>query len=434
MGRDRYRNGRDTLEDIDRRAYNMRANIEEFSKNISRIERDLETLDREEAEIYLRLAEVRFDLLDDPGVADKISAAERDAGQLIFARSVAREKLDRDLKNNLNSQKALEKERQLLLFGIEQYHINAEDAEKSSLEKLLKDKKYLEILERVDFKHNQVKRTDDKIELARRDYKEKSEPYHNDELFVYLKERNYGRSDYKASALIGSLDKWVAELVRYEEARRNYDMLVSIPGKLIQHKQLLQKELEAVEQELEDYKQAFYKKDGTLLVQQSLIEKRQEIADLDMKIRRAAVEQDTLLRMKTSSAEQVDENYKSVITTLRNLYKNKSLESLKHYAALSVTQDDDELVSRLISISKRQADQETSLNSYRKTVKDLNNQYQRLEELRAGYKNKGYDSRRVVFRGDNVFAVLLGEFLVGVLTNRQLWHAVGEIIEDVFDD
>lgn len=433
MGRNRYRNGRDTLEDIDRRANNMRSNIQDFSKNISRIEQDLEQLDRNEAQAYLRLAEVRIDLIDDPEIADKISVAEREASQLIFARTAAREKLDRELRENQAEQKTLEKERQFLLASIERYKDKADAAEKSSLDKLRQDKAYIKICDRIDVKQMQIARAQDKIELARLDYKEKSALYHADELFVYLKERHYGRGDYKASALISTIDQWVARLVNYEEARRNYDMLLSIPGKLIQHKQLLQKKIESVEQEKEEYKQAFFQKDGTLAVQLDYLKQKEAIDDFDRQIREAALEQDRIIRLKTSSADQVDENYGLAINTLKNLYKNKSLESLRHYASLSVTQDDDELVARLKSISKRRVDQESSLRSYRKTVKDLNHQYQRLEEARSTYKQRGYDSRRTRF-DDNIFGVLLAEFLVGVISNRQLWRAVGEIIEDVFDD
>ncbi len=434
MGRRRRRNGRDTLDDIDRRAYTMRSDINDFSKNISRIEQDLEKLNQEEAQIYLRLAEVRLDFIDDPDIVDKISIAERRAGEIMLSRSASRQKLDQELKDNQAEQKAFEKERQFLLARLDQFRMQAEEAKASSLAKLRKDIAYLEILGRIKVKQKQIERTDHKIEVSRSDYKEKSKPYHTDELFVYLNERQYGLSGYKASALISTLDQWVAGLIRYDEARRNYNMLLSIPGKLLQYKQILQKQLDGIEQEKIDYQQAFYKKDGTLVDQESYLKQKEAIDSIDAKIRHAALEQDRIVRLKTSEADQVDETYGRAIETLKNLYINKSLESLRHYALLSAPQEDDELVSRLISIEKWRNDQNASLVSYKRTVADLNQQYQRLEEARGAYKNRGYDTSRTVFNNDGMFGVLLGEFLVGVLSNRQLWRAVGEIIEDVFDD
>ncbi len=434
MGRrKKYRNGRDTLGDIDRKARGMRSDIQDFSKNISRIQQALEELNREEAQIYLRLAEVRIDLLDDPDLVDKISTVEREASALIFERSASRDRLDRELRDNQAEHNALEKERQLLHVELEAYRDRALDAEAVSQKKLNKDKEFLAILDQLAEKRSQIERTENKIEIARADYKEKSQPYHEDELFIYLKEREYGRSTYKASALVSTLDKWVSGLIGYEAARRNYDMLLSIPGKLIQHQQMLHKQLEKLGHERDEYIQAFYKKDGTFDEQEAYLQQKSGIDEIDNRLRQLTLEQDRILRKKTRRAGRVDENYGHAISTLKNLYQNKSLESLRHYAALSASQADDELVSRLITIEKWRGEQESSLRSYVRTVEDLNKQYKRLESMRTTYKHRGYDSRRTVFNDDNMFGVLLGEFLVGVLSNRQLWRAVGEIMEEVFD-
>lgn len=436
MGRRRhkYRNGRDTLLDIDKRAYKMREDIEDFSKNISRIEQDLEELDREEAEIYLRLAEVRIDLLDDPELANKISVAEREASSFISERSAVRDRLDRELRDNRVELESLEKERQTLHDALDEYCDKAVAAKALSQKKLDRDKGFLDLLNRIDGKRSQIERIENKITLARADYQKKSKPYHDDELFVYLKERHYGRADYKASTLISTLDECVAGLVGYEEARRNYDMLLSIPGKLVQHQQLLERQLQDLERERYEYIQDFYKKDGTFESQKAYLDQKLAIDEIDQELRELAAEQDQILRKKTRRAERVDDNYAHAISTLKNLYQNKSLESLRHYAALSASQADDDLVSRLTVINKRRVKQKASLKSYARTVDDLNKQYQRLETARSTYKHKGYDSRLTKFDEYNLFGVLLGEFLVGVLSNRQLWRAVGEILEDVFDD
>ena len=434
MERNRFQNGREALCDMDRQAQRIRDNIHNLNNSISRMQTDIEQYHRDEIQTYLMLAEVRLELLDDPEVVDKISVAEQEISLALVSRLESRAISDLKLGENENEQNILEKQRQDIVTFTEKLHIQVKESEKASLAKLLANKTYLDILHRIDIKQQQIQNTESKMEVARADYQEKSKPYYNDDLFVYLKERNYGHNDYRASGLINMLDGWIARFIGYENARRNYYMLFSIPGKLIQHKQLLNNQIEAIEKEKSDYKRNFYKKDNTSIIQEDYMRHKAILSEIDKKLELKTIEYKKILRLQTDETDEVYKRYESAINSLNNIYKSKSLENLIRITALSASPEDDALINELSKIKDSREKQQSIILTHQQNLEQEIKQLERLEYVRSGYKDHGYDRRGTLFRDGNDFANLLGGFLVGVLSNKQLWRAVGNTIEDVMDE
>jgi hypothetical protein len=74
-----------------------------------------------------------------------------------------------------------------------------------------------------------------KAEQALKDRQVKGKPYEQTRLFMYLWKRRFRFPEYRANNLIRTLDGWVASLCGYEEAHRNYAMLLEIPRRLNAH-------------------------------------------------------------------------------------------------------------------------------------------------------------------------------------------------------
>src|SRR5690606_7170599 len=70
---------------------------------------------------------------------------------------------------------------------------------------------------------------------AEADRIEKGEPYEADPVFVYLWDRGYGTSRYRAAPLARTLDGWAARAAGYETLRRNYVLLTELPVRLAEH-------------------------------------------------------------------------------------------------------------------------------------------------------------------------------------------------------
>src|SRR5690606_29986541 len=76
-----------------------------------------------------------------------------------------------------------------------------------------------------------------KAKVAEADLESKRKPYEADPLFMYLWRRKFGASEYKAGYFVRFIDRKVAALVNYPDARANYAMLNEIPTRLRAHAQ-----------------------------------------------------------------------------------------------------------------------------------------------------------------------------------------------------
>jgi hypothetical protein len=82
-------------------------------------------------------------------------------------------------------------------------------------------------------------KAEEKAAQAEADREEKRRPYEADPLFMYLWRRRFGTPGYQAGPLVHSLDRKVAHLIGYEEARVNYAMLMELPQRLREHAERL---------------------------------------------------------------------------------------------------------------------------------------------------------------------------------------------------
>ena len=84
-----------------------------------------------------------------------------------------------------------------------------------------------------------------KAAQAEADLEQKRKPYEADPLFMYLWRRGFGTPRYRAAPFVRHFDRKVARLVGFDDARRNYAVLVELPVRLREHAEQLRAELGA---------------------------------------------------------------------------------------------------------------------------------------------------------------------------------------------
>lgn len=90
----------------------------------------------------------------------------------------------------------------------------------------------------------QAGKAEEKAAAARSDLDEKAKPYLAETTFAYLWDRAYGTPAYAGSGIVRRLDAWVARLVGYEAARRDFTNLNEIPRRLATHAERLRAALD----------------------------------------------------------------------------------------------------------------------------------------------------------------------------------------------
>ena len=230
------RSGAQILSDIDQRAAKTRAHIQDVSENISALNKASESLQQDGAGLYIQLAKLRLGLFEDASTRDEITAAEQDVAHIFKQRQNARDVLSQKLHENQMKQQELETQRAEALSAFDLFAEELQKREDETLEGLSKQNAYRELENQIDHLEMQLMRVSHKIVAANDDYTTKIIPYQKDTLFMYLWERGYGTSKYRAGAITRFLDRKVSDIVEYEAARRNYALLSAIPEKLNAHK------------------------------------------------------------------------------------------------------------------------------------------------------------------------------------------------------
>jgi hypothetical protein len=113
--------------------------------------------------------------------------------------------------------------------------LNALDAAENGLRQLLAS----ESPEGMQISPAVIAKAEEKAAQAEADREEKRRPYEADPLFMYLWRRRFGTREYQASRLVHFLDRKVAHLIGYEDARVNYTMLMELPQRLREHAERL---------------------------------------------------------------------------------------------------------------------------------------------------------------------------------------------------
>ncbi len=82
-----------------------------------------------------------------------------------------------------------------------------------------------------------------KAAQAESDLEQKRKPYEADPLFMYLWRRGFGTTRYRSMPFVRYFDRKVARLIGFDDARRNYAVLIDLPVRLREHAEQLRAEL-----------------------------------------------------------------------------------------------------------------------------------------------------------------------------------------------
>ena len=428
------RSGQEVLSEINSEAEKLRGRISRLGDKISETNSEVEVLRQEKASIYLNLAELRYELLDDDMAKSDLYRVEEEAASYVKQRQSAREALDKELKTNQSEQLALEQKRKGIQEKIDNFATKLSAAEEKTLKSLEKNPEYANTQQQLLETESQIKRFDSKIMLAREDYEVKVVPYHNDPLFMYLLERGYGTSAYRKGSLNRVIDRWIANIARYEPARRNYAMLSGIPEKLDTHKAHLKERLMYLDEKLDDMEHKAFDKDGVLVMRQDYQKKRQLLEEADQKIMSLEQRHHEILKEKERFSSNTDQFYSGAIKKLDDLYQGKSLFNLRRHVAATATLEDDKFIEALFEIEKQLEKLLDRASEYQSSLRQEEWRLTEIQNVRKTFKEKNYDSRQTTFRDSNMFSTLLGQFIVGIITNQYFWGAVGRLSMEVLDE
>ena len=416
--------GRQTLSSIDQGVRLVHDQIREIDDQIRQESTGLATLQAQQGERYQRIAAIRLDHVTSGELASTLDTAGERVRELLGEREKALTALDTRINDALKELESLDMRRADVELRVEEATGALDRAEAEVQERLAGTEPYLDQLEAARAAEKIAIHAEEKTARAEEARKEKGRSYEDDPLFSYLWGRGYGTSVYSANPLTRYIDKWVARLCRFNDARPNYAMLLEIPKRLGGHARRVRAESDAEVERLKAIEESAAEEDGVPVLGDNLERARVELDEADDEIESVEDRLQGMEQERTRYASGEDDLTVRAVETLRSAFEREDLNTLYKYARATATAEDDLLVQEIEAGTGRAAAIRESLSEHKRVRERYLDRLQRLEEVRRKFKRQRYDNAHSEFGNAALVAMILNQFLRGTATSDELWRTI----------
>ncbi len=418
--------GRQALASIDQALNEAHDKIDKVEDQIAEVTAQLVEQQKAEAEDYRALARVRVDGLIDGELNRHLDSAERQVVALFAQRQDAYDGLQAQIRAAEQLRQNLEAERAAQAERVDRAADAVDAADAVTQARLEEEPDYRAQRERAEEVERRAMHADEKATRSEAEQEQKGKSYRDDPLFMYLWQRHYGLPAYDSGGLFRWLDGKVARLIGFADARANFTRLNEIPERLRAHASSLKQRAEAEYVALKSLDEAARERDGIPPLEETLRKEQGALDAIDEKIRRNEADYQSLLSDKADYATGNDDYSLQAIQYLAAEFQRDDLMELRRDALTTPFPDDDIIVGRMLEREHQRHELEATVASFKDTIKHHQKRLAELESLRVDFKRSRYDRAGSTFQDNSLIAMMLGQFLEGMLDRRMLWKVLQE--------
>lgn len=246
--------------------------------------------------------------------------------------------------------------------------------------------------------HHDERRAEDMA----RESAEKLPHYEQSRLFRYLHDRGFGTSEYKAARWVRSIDRWVADLIDYPNARNGYEFLKKTPELVVAEVARRREQFEGLTQQVEAIRKLEADKQGLTAVLEEGgalgTERDRLVQELEQVQKEAQGFQQGL-----SDLEQAQNQfYTQAIERFRAFLGDTKLAVLQKRAKQTPEPEDDAIVAELARLDGEIDATDPQLANLTERRKDANRVQDALDRMIRLYRQANYDSDRSYFKDFDV--------------------------------
>jgi len=414
--------GRQALHRLDASIAEARNTLSRASNSAAVDARALAEIDKSQVEIFMRLAEMRLDLIREDDTGASLGAADREAGRLIgkhdgVVTTLAAERDDAEAEIE-----KLERERRGQEEALENAITAHDEAAETTRDRLTEDTQYQKLATTVEDADSIAKRAAQKLEVARETRAEKGAPYEKDPLFSYLWKRKFATRDYRAFPLFAMLDRWVAGLIRYRDAQLNYRRLLELPERLGEHADRINEAAETAANALEAFEREALTADGVGALRDSADQARETLEALDIKLTTAEKHHEQLAAQHADAVAGKSGPLEEARVLIAKTLSKRPIPDLKILASETIDRHDDQLVDELVGLRRERLELEDSRSAVKRALTRHKQTLSDLENIRRKFKRARYDSPYSEFSGGDLVGALVTELLRGGLGADDVWR------------
>ena len=414
--------GREALGSIEAALEELRHEEETLAARQKRISERLMEIRNDQAQAFRELARFHLDRIDDDDVLEVLDRVGADAGTILDQRSAAFARIEEHVRAferkvaDLHARRAAERN------AVDAASARLDEAEAQLQKKLAATASHKSALKAVETARQVAEEARRKMELAEADRAEKAEPYENERLFMYLWQRGYGTSRYRAWPLVRLLDGWVARLCGYHRARPNYALLIELPVRLKEHADRMQARIDEVVDRLAALEREAREATDIPLLEAVLAERRNAIAALDDEIAVAEKELQAVRSRRGAFVRGEDAHFRRATDRLVEALGRSSLAALHREALSTSSPEDERIVERLQQLDQALKEAEKDDRHVRDLLRSAERRRAELEDVRIEFRRRRYDDYGSEFTDRSMFSTILEELVRGAITGAAYWE------------
>ncbi len=413
--------GRQTLDTIEQSLGDLRREEAELSKRIERATRALTDFQERQSEAYRDLARFRLDTDAAGALNTRLDSAAREARRLLDKRSADYKVLTEQLRNCESERNQLQKQRTELDTARDAAETQMDELMEAVDDRLESDKSYLAQREKAETAQATAEAAAAKAATSESDRQQKGKAYEDDALFIYLWQRGFGTPSYAHRGLVRSLDRWVAGLIGFNEARANFAMLTGIPERMARHAERCAEIAREEQSKLAEMsRNAMTDAAGTDLV--GMIEAHSEDIDrIDAELDRLDRQIETLSVALAEFSGGEDADFQKAEEHLSVSLQADDLNDLWRAALDTPSPEDEKIVQRIEDFRERIEQVAREIRQDRELQRDISRRRAELSGVIKQFRSKGYGSWESTFSDDKLTTVLLGELVKGAISGADYW-------------
>lgn len=285
---------------------------------------------------------------------------------------------------------------------------------------LKKDAEFPALSQRAVAAEEALHRDEKRVAEVQAESAEKLPAYERSSLFQYLYRRGYLNPEYAARGLTRRLDRWVSSLIGYSTAKRGYEFLKKTPELMTEELARRRAEFHALMAKVEAIQSQTADRLGltraiagieTLRSQRERID--QQIAECRQLTSRAQTE------LAAVSQDQC-QFYRTALERYRQFLESAQAAVLERRAAQTLSQHDDEIVSRIRHLSETSDKLRQDLPAVAQLVTRAVGITDGLDFVSRRLQQSNFDEPNSKFENLNL-GQLLSQFQQGVLSKDAFW-------------
>jgi hypothetical protein len=416
--------GRTVLRDMDQRIDTLRAQSHALAGELAALSARRNAARSQEAGQTRELARLRLDLLQANQVAAGIDAADQRALKLLEQRAAALDALNAAISTSEARQQALLATRSARLAERDAAQTRVTEAATAVRTAVAATADYQALQAKAAQAADTARLAREKARVAAEDRELKRKPYEADKLFMYLWQRRFGFPEYAAHALVRTLDQWVAKLVGYEGAHRNYRMLLALADHLSAHADAQDAATADAQAALVAAEDAALATAGVPALDAALDASEAALAAAEQAIEVEEGQHQQQLEQRAAMVAGSDPFTTEAVGVIAAQLGREELNQLRNDAQGTATPRDDALVAALANARAEASQLSVAAAECEQRQGVLLRQLADAEALRTRFRAQAYDSDNSEFENGLAVGAVLDRLLRGALVLNDAWEEV----------